>query len=119
VGNKTNFFNQGNFLVNKLVTNPKVVPDEAFSLDFYIYDSVRSADAATVTVALFSSEGRNETKLATIPVATQDGVNTWNVTATIPTAQWDGVKSLLLKFTITDLAGIEHIISDYLFKKGD
>lgn len=115
--NIANFFNKGTFSVENLTTNPRVVPDEVFEFNFYVYDVLKGNSAKALTVDMYKVDGRNQTKITTSPNAFLVDCNTWQLSATIAVGEWDGSNPILLKFLIVDLQDIKHSVETYLTKE--
>ena len=117
MSNITSFFNTSTFAIENLTTNPKVLPDEAFEFNFYIYDTTKQGTAKDVDIDLYTVEGRDKTKLTITPDVRLVDNNTWEVTANIPSGEWDGIKAILMKLSIKDILDIYHEVKHYLYKE--
>ena len=112
------FFNKSKFSITNLTTNPKVVPDELFEFNFYIYDALRNGTAKSLVAELIVIDGRSESTVTNTPSEYVVDYNVWQMSAVVPAADWNGTDSLILRFSITDITDSLHLI-DYVLHKKD
>jgi len=116
MSNISNFFNTSTYSVENLTSDPRVLPDETFKFNFYIYDLLNSTTAKTLSVSMYKKTGRDKVLITNTPSATLIADNTWQLSATIPALEWDGKVSIVLDFNIVDLLDIAHSVEHYLVR---
>ena len=102
MGNIADFFNKVSFEAERVGEQQYIEPDEAFEVEYYIYDVLTLATPDAITGTLYTRSGRTETELAsTVTISNTEGTHYWTFSGNVPASIWNGELPLICKLEIT------------------
>ena len=90
------FFNKSSFIVQPLEVRPDVVPDQDFTVHFYVFDRLSMYGADDFSAKYYVLSGRNKTEIDSSDwTTTKVGEQLWKLEGNISSDDWDGNKSII------------------------
>jgi hypothetical protein len=95
----TEFFNKSKYIISKL-SEYEVKPDVAFTVPYFIWDSVSLVIPTTITAKLVKVDGRNTTELPTVVTVVKLTDTSWSFSGTIAAVDWLVTQALSIKISV-------------------